>query len=423
MLSASFRWFLGMAYLGPFGMLSVASCGSGDSNLLIDVTNVPSRSVKLVVKATLDGKDATSTREVTAPTEQFGVVLPSSVAGHLTLTIQSLDIDGCIQGAGQVEAELPAGRNDLSVALTAKSPRQCGVLLPCAKDTLCTPTPKPATGSSTVWGLWQVAPNDVWAVGDGGLAVHFDGTSWTTSQTPAGTGYLNAVWASGASDVWAVGTTGTILHYDGKQWSSSFNNAMYDLNGVFGLDSRTVWAVGSTSTATPGPGEFHKWDGTSWKPVSTGITGKLYGVWASAANDLYATGVGGLILHFNGATWSSSTPTTNDLRFIWGTGPNLFFAVGNNATLLRNTGSGWNKPAVVDYGATLFAVSGDANTIYSVGNSGVNGNTIKGAAPFDSFAVQRTGSNADLSALTIGKDGIGWVGGKNGFIAYFDTRP
>ncbi|HMA96459.1 MAG TPA: hypothetical protein VKP30_27425, partial [Polyangiaceae bacterium] len=40
---------------------------------------------------------------------------------------------------------------------------------------------------------------------------------WTNSRLPTNT--LNAAWGSSADDVWAVGEVGTILHFDGTQWS------------------------------------------------------------------------------------------------------------------------------------------------------------------------------------------------------------
>ena len=60
-------------------------------------------------------------------------------------------------------------------------------------------------------GVGGAGPNDVWAVGDNGTIVHWDGQVWLTF--PSGTKQrLLAVWGSGAHDVWAVGYDSTILH-------------------------------------------------------------------------------------------------------------------------------------------------------------------------------------------------------------------
>ena len=59
---------------------------------------------------------------------------------------------------------------------------------------------------------------DVWVVGDGGLVLHFDGTTWT--EQSVGAGALRSVFALSTSDVWACGDNGMLLHYDGSNWSA-----------------------------------------------------------------------------------------------------------------------------------------------------------------------------------------------------------
>ena len=67
-------------------------------------------------------------------------------------------------------------------------------------------------------GLWSISPKDIWAVGDLGLIMHFDGTAWTTT-TGVTTKDLTAVWASSATDVWAVGDSGTIARWDAEGYA------------------------------------------------------------------------------------------------------------------------------------------------------------------------------------------------------------
>jgi hypothetical protein len=77
----------------------------------------------------------------------------------------------------------------------------------------------PAVGWATVAGLplnvdlravWGSSGSDIWAVGLGGVMLHFDGMSWTpvSSVTPQD---LTSIWGSSASDIWAVGPK-VILH-------------------------------------------------------------------------------------------------------------------------------------------------------------------------------------------------------------------
>ena len=72
-----------------------------------------------------------------------------------------------------------------------------------------------------------IAADDVWAVGHfktvnpaGGhvgqqpLALHWDGSTW--EQMDSGTSQdLWGVWGTGENDVYAIGNSGTILHFDG----------------------------------------------------------------------------------------------------------------------------------------------------------------------------------------------------------------
>ena len=69
--------------------------------------------------------------------------------------------------------------------------------------------------SSTFYAIWGSSSTDVYAVGDGGTILHYDGNTW--SNMPSGTSdTLSAVWGSSSSDVYTVGTNGIILHYSGQ---------------------------------------------------------------------------------------------------------------------------------------------------------------------------------------------------------------
>jgi hypothetical protein len=68
----------------------------------------------------------------------------------------------------------------------------------------------------------------------------------------------------------------------------------------------------------------------------------LTSVWGTGANDVYATGDAGLIVRFNGSTWSTMSSGTADL--LWAvsgapTGTGGAFAVGYNSTVAAGTSS------------------------------------------------------------------------------------
>ncbi|MFO0621394.1 MAG: hypothetical protein U0745_08360 [Polyangia bacterium] len=68
------------------------------------------------------------------------------------------------------------------------------------------------TGAKTVRAMWSAGDRSVIAVGDEGLILRFNGSTWTkmTSNT---TSNLLAVWGLSPSNIYAVGENATILHY------------------------------------------------------------------------------------------------------------------------------------------------------------------------------------------------------------------
>lgn len=49
-----------------------------------------------------------------------------------------------------------------------------------------------------------------------GAIAHFDGNSWFGMET-IGVGELHGIWGIDGADIFAVGQQGSILHYDGRQ--------------------------------------------------------------------------------------------------------------------------------------------------------------------------------------------------------------
>jgi hypothetical protein len=58
--------------------------------------------------------------------------------------------------------------------------------------------------------VYGINASDVFAVGDSGTVVHWDGGSWQVMPTPTRS-LLRGVWGSGPRDVFAVGAGGAIM--------------------------------------------------------------------------------------------------------------------------------------------------------------------------------------------------------------------
>lgn len=66
------------------------------------------------------------------------------------------------------------------------------------------------SGDTVLEDIWGTSPTNVFAVGDDGLILHFDGSAWTGSSQTNQT--LLAVWGSAPDDAYAVGLGGRVLH-------------------------------------------------------------------------------------------------------------------------------------------------------------------------------------------------------------------
>ncbi|QRN97532.1 hypothetical protein JRI60_00095 [Archangium violaceum] len=165
------------------------------------------------------------------------------------------------------------------------------------------------------------------------------GAEWVRADGKT-TSSLEALHGTGPQDIWAVGELGTVIHWNGTAWSVMDTGTKVDLHAVWAVDRANAWAVGEQ-------GVVLRWNGASWSRVDVGSDDKLTGVWASGPSDVWVVedslSSGGL-LRFDGKTWtrrsvtgSSSTPVR-----VWGSGPNdVWVTLEYRDELMHWTGAGW----------------------------------------------------------------------------------
>jgi uncharacterized repeat protein (TIGR01451 family) len=86
----------------------------------------------------------------------------------------------------------------------------------------------------------------MFAVGDFGTILHYDGASWSIQESGTRE-HLWRVWGSDSSHVYAVGDKGTLLRYDGSAWNAEESGTTRDLFAIGGAGYR-VWAAGDNGT-------------------------------------------------------------------------------------------------------------------------------------------------------------------------------
>jgi len=81
------------------------------------------------------------------------------------------------------------------------------------------------------------------------------------------TNNLNGIWGDGTGNLWAVGEGGTILYYNGSAWSTQESGTVYGLYGIWGADALNIWAVGGMGTIL-----YSNDSGDTWTPQDSGTT-------------------------------------------------------------------------------------------------------------------------------------------------------
>lgn len=195
------------------------------------------------------------------------------------------------------------------------------------------------------------------AVGQGGVAAHWDGLRWRLEEsgTPA---TIEAV-SFGSEEVAFAVAGPYVLRWDGLAWAR-VHEASRGLHGVVGLSDDEVIAVGDGGLVVHGQGAVF-----AEHAVGTGVLRAV----ARAAAGIVAVGDGGLAVVRMGDTWRvEETPTDFDLHALWARGDSVW-AVGARATILERGGDGgWQEATVGPTRSTLRAVAGTGGEIYAMGS-------------------------------------------------------
>ncbi len=143
----------------------------------------------------------------------------------------------------------------------------------------------------------------------------------------------------------------------------------HHLHGVWGSSDNDVFAVGVS-------GCILHYDGKKWKPMKSGTTDTpfniLEDVWGSSDSNVFAVGDRLLadddqpcVLHYDGSSWSDmSTPTS--LCSLWGDSENDVFATSCSGMIVHYDGSTWS--IIFGTPGSLHGIWGSSgNNVFAVG--------------------------------------------------------
>lgn len=213
-----------------------------------------------------------------------------------------------------------------------------------------------ATAEGAFLSVFGPGPDDIWTVGgqpEQGAVWHFDGTTWAAADPPDGPLFN---WVHGAGDrLWMVGNGGRILTRMGDGFAAVDSPVTAPLWGVWAASADEAWAVGGEARDDGQPADpvlLHfsggQWTRQELPPIDRSFRA-IFKVFGLAANDVYAVGAKGVILHWDGQAWAQqASGTGEDLISLWGNRTDDLVIVGGrgNGVLARLIDGAWHAEVV-----------------------------------------------------------------------------
>lgn len=204
--------------------------------------------------------------------------------------------------------------------------------------------------------VWGPAENDLYAVGgspSAGVIMRFDGAAWTPFEIGFDVPLVTWIHGFGSDDMTAVGFGGTAMHWNGSTWTLQETPTEEDLWGVWGFSSDDLWAVGGSGRSDSEATLLH-FDGDAWTAVEVPTLERanvfaFFKVFGTSADNAYVVGQRGAVLHWDGQVWTEElVGASDDLVSMWGTGPDNLVAVGGRANGIISiwNGSEWRTESL-----------------------------------------------------------------------------
>lgn len=161
------------------------------------------------------------------------------------------------------------------------------------------PIPLPgAAPSATATVFFAASAEDAWIALDDGLLYHVQGAAAAPIHLPVPLNLL-AMSGIGPEDVWAVGEGGGILRWNGLRWQLQRGSVYDTLGGIWGSAPDRLF-IGSHD------GPLLRYDGSQLLSETVPLQGLRDSLWGHGADYVVATGLDGGLLTFDGSAWQTS---------------------------------------------------------------------------------------------------------------------
>jgi len=268
--------------------------------------------------------------------------------------------------------------------------------------------PNPAqTNNTELNSVWGSDANNVFAVGQDGMFLKYNGSAAVQITNPSTEGLLS-VSGSLATDVWAVGNNGAVVHYNGSIITSHNIGTTQQLGCVKAFASNDVWTCGNY-------GVVAHWNGTSWSTISNSYPNFYFAQITGTPNNMYFAGsdcyspYASRLIHYNGAIfteilndpsgsyWGKSSTQDDNLFYLFSTvdtysynkttgvttkvyeggskesytfGANDMLTVGADSGVVHFDGTDWKVLNSITGFNSVYAPQNNKTNVYFVGRLG-----------------------------------------------------
>ncbi len=232
-----------------------------------------------------------------------------------------------------------------------------------------------------LFSVWGSSANAVWAGGDQGTALYFNGSIWQARPTPAEatTQRIFSIHGTAIDNVFAL-ADGKLIHYDGAQWSLVASlpvgsASFHDLPAcvfAYGPGDAFVWGLHATTA------ELYRVQngvvtklGTQAHPFSYyGESPYTCGIHVFSPTDVVLAGGSGTV-RFNGTTFDEvSNPVIGSSESLYVASLTSIFVMLPSNSVRQWTGSGGFANLTTGLRGTAQAIAGTAaNRVFLVGST------------------------------------------------------
>ena len=284
----------------------------------------------------------------------------------------------------------------------------------------CVWTKEQVSADIDLYSVWGSDAKKVWAVGESGTALYYNGSKWKSVDSGIGK-RLDCVHGSASDDVYAISYDGEIIRWDGEEWLPYANlypfweetacitaigtgdvlAAVWDSNpeavrlyrikdgekSLLGSADVYIWSPDGSKPKTMSMRGFspteaivvayrtYRWDGAL---KNMGAPNPSFGAWVSSPDLIYvASGHSGIGHRWKNDAWKIVNPGLGGyLHMFSGTAEDRIFGVGEvksktNGAVVTFDGIGWSPATIPDDAKPLFATwAAPTGEVFAVGKEG-----------------------------------------------------